>query len=222
MARHRALSAALAETLDQVRAVLAVASRRLYRRLQPQDSASDPIQIVRPFSRSGGSGGRGFCAAALAFGRVASVLNSIDTLFALHGPAPGRLRAALRARSAASAGMRAMVHRWIRGDGSRRAALDPAADAGAVGFDRALLPRRLSRRRTRTSAPRSTAFRRARWRSTSGAPTAAVPRRPGVCYFFPRPSAGSALQAAEPVPALDGADRRSGPRRLDATCPPRS
>ena len=43
-------------------------------------------------------------------------------------------------------------------------------------------------------ARRSTVSRPARWRSTSGAPTAAMPKRPGVCYFFPRPSAGSACK----------------------------
>ena len=76
---------------------------------------------------------------------------------------------------------------------SRRAALDPPADARTHGIDRRLLPRGL-RRRHETSAPRSTASRRARWRSISARPTAGVPRRPGVCYFFPRPSAGSACK----------------------------
>ena len=77
---------------------------------------------------------------------------------------------------------------------SRRAALDPAPDAGAVRIDRAVLSRGLSTTRTRTSAPRSTVSRPVRSRSTSGAPTDGVPRRPGVCYFFPRPSAGSACK----------------------------
>ena len=43
-----------------------------------------------------------------------------------------------------------------------------------------------------------------------------VPQRPGVCYFFPRPVARQRLQAAEPVPALDGAARRRRSRRVDA------
>ncbi len=38
----------------------------------------------------------------------------------------------------------------------------------------------------------------------------------GVAYFFPRPSSGQRLQAAEPVSALDGAPRRARSRRLDA------
>ena len=74
-----------------------------------------------------------------------------------------------------------------------------------------LRPGRAGRRRRR-----STASRRGRWRSTSAPRYGRVPRRPGVCYFFPRPSAGSALQAAEPVPALDGAPRRARSRRLVA------
>src|SRR5205085_2683750 len=60
----------------------------LYHDYNRIDAASDPIQKVRPFTDPADREIAGFCAAALAFGRVASVLNSIDTLFAAVGPSP--------------------------------------------------------------------------------------------------------------------------------------
>ena len=47
---------------------------RLYRDFNYPDSAADPIQIVRRYERNDDREVVGFCAAALAFGRVASVL----------------------------------------------------------------------------------------------------------------------------------------------------
>ena len=48
-----------------------------------------------------------------------------------------------------------------------------------------------------------------------------VPARPGVAYFFTKPSQGSACKRLNLYPALDGAARRGGPRRLDAVSLPR-
>ena len=59
-------------------------------------------------------------------------------------------------------------------------------------FDRTILRRRATIRPSRTSATRSTAFRRRALaldlRAVYGR---RIPARAGVCYFFPRPSAGS-------------------------------
>jgi uncharacterized protein (TIGR02757 family) len=159
----------------------------LYHDYNRTDSASDPVHRVRPFPGAADREVAGFCAGALAFGRVASVLNSIDALFALMGPRPADF---VRRFDPARApdGMRALVHRWIRGedliallwmlrqmleqsgslDGYREEHQDigPALDSfstRALGLD----------------------IRRAYGR---------VPSRPGVCYFFPRPSAGSACK----------------------------
>src|SRR6478672_11856075 len=87
----------------------------LYHDYNRIDSASDPIQKVRPFTDPADREIAGFCAAALAFGRVASVLNSIETLFAAVGPSPAAFVRRFEP-DAAPAAMRAMVHRWIRGD----------------------------------------------------------------------------------------------------------
>jgi uncharacterized protein (TIGR02757 family) len=164
----------------------------LYHDYNRVDSASDPIQKVRPFRDPADREIAGFCAGALAFGRVASVLNSIDTLLGVMGPCPAAFVRRFEPEHAPPA-LRAMVHRWIRGadvvallwilrqmlersgsvegfflEGYR----DDHEDVGAA----------LDSFSTRALA---LDIRRAYGR---------VPRRPGVCYFFPRPSAGSACK----------------------------
>ena len=164
----------------------------LYHDYNREDSASDPIQKVRPFADPADREIAGFCAAALAFGRVASVLNSIEALFNILRPRPADFVRRFTPEAAPPA-MRAMVHRWIRGDdliallwilrqmiersGSiERFFLDGLSasdeDVGAA----------LDSFSTRALA---LDMRRAYGRQ---------PRRPGVCYFFPRPSAGSACK----------------------------
>jgi uncharacterized protein (TIGR02757 family) len=164
----------------------------LYREYNRDDSASDPVHLVRPFANPADREIAGFCAGALAFGRVASVINSIDTLLRIMGPHPSEF---VRAFDPAGSHpeLRAMVHRWTRGEdlaallwvlrqmleqsGSverffAEGLSDDDDDVGAAleSFsDRAM---RLDIRR---------AYGR-------------VPRRPGVCYFFPRPSRGSACK----------------------------
>ena len=58
----------------------------LYHDYNQPESATDPIQLVRPFPDPADREIAGFCAAALAFGRVSSVINSISTLFARFWP----------------------------------------------------------------------------------------------------------------------------------------
>jgi uncharacterized protein (TIGR02757 family) len=164
----------------------------LYQDYNRTDSASDPVHRVRPFSGPADREIAGFCAAALAFGRVASVLNSIDTLFALLGPHPAAFVRQFEPERAPAA-MRAMVHRWIRGDDlvallwilrqmlERSGSLEQFFLEGYNNEDEDIGPA-LDRFSTRALA---LDIRRAYGR---------VPRRPGVCYFFPRPSAGSACK----------------------------
>ncbi|HET7221151.1 MAG TPA: TIGR02757 family protein [Vicinamibacterales bacterium] len=171
---------------------LAPALDALYSDFNREDSVSDPVHRVRPFPDAADREIAGFCAAALAFGRVASVLNSIDTLFAIMGPRPAQFVRSFDP-SAPPPELRRMVHRWTRGadlaallwilrqmleqsgsiegfflDGDDAAAAD--VSAGLDSFSRRAL---------------ALDIRRAYGR---------VPKRPGVCYFFPRPSAGSACK----------------------------
>jgi uncharacterized protein (TIGR02757 family) len=164
----------------------------LYHDYNRVDSASDPIQRVRPFADPADQEIAGFCAGALAFGRVASVLNSIDTLFALTGPSPAAFVRHFEPE-APPAGMRAMVHRWIRGEDLiallwiLRQMLEQSGSLENFfleGYrdDHEDIGPALDSFSTRALA---LDIRRAYGR---------VPRRPGVCYFFPRPSAGSACK----------------------------
>ena len=165
---------------------------RLYGEYNREDSASDPVHRVRPFPEAADREVAGFCAAALAFGRVASVLNSIDTLFRIMGPHPAAFVRTFDP-STPHPELRAMVHRWTRGEdlaallwvlrqmleqsGSIERffaeGLDPQAEDVGEALDRFS---------TRALA---LDIRRVYGR---------LPKRPGVCYFFPRPSAGSACK----------------------------
>lgn len=87
----------------------------LYASFNCVDSATDPIHIVRRFADPADREVVGFCASALAFGRVASVLQSVERLLVLLGPSPARFVRDFepRLKRAAFSGF---VHRWTRGD----------------------------------------------------------------------------------------------------------
>jgi uncharacterized protein (TIGR02757 family) len=170
---------------------------RLYTEFNAAGSAADPIAIVRRFERDEDREIVGFIAASLAFGRVASVLQSIERVLAVMGPDPAdyvRRFDPARQREAFAG----IVHRWIRGvdiaalvwilhqmlaqSGSIEAFFAAGVDDGgedlgaaidsfsarAMALDLAAIYGRPSRRR------------------------AGAARRPlGVGYFFPRASAGS-------------------------------
>jgi uncharacterized protein (TIGR02757 family) len=164
----------------------------LYLDFNRTDSASDPVHKVRPFAEPADREVAGFCAAALAFGRVASVLNSIETLLGIMGPHPAAFVRAFDP-DAPHPELRAMVHRWTRGvdlaallwvlrqmlerSGSVEAFLLAGDDPQAPDVSQALDS--FSRRALALDLAR--AYGR-------------LPKRPGVCYFFPRPSAGSACK----------------------------
>lgn len=173
----------------------------LYRTFDHTDSASDPVHIVRRYKTRDDREIVGFCASALAFGRVASVLQSIESLLAVMGPHPAAfVRQFDPARDRAP--LEPLVHRWIRGRdlvalmlilqrmqrefGSIEeffvAGDDPSQPdiSGALdSFSQRALEGDLS------AAYPSTALK---------ARGSRRPERLGVCYFFPRPSAGSACK----------------------------
>jgi len=161
----------------------------LYHDYNREDSASDPVHRVRPFTDPADREIAGFCAGALAFGRVASVLNSIDTLLAIMGPRPSAF--VLRFDPAAPhPELRAMVHRWTRGPDLvallwiLRQMLDQSGSLESFFLEGYRDDHEDIGPALDAFSSRALAFdvRRAYGR---------VPRRPGVCYFFPRPSAGS-------------------------------
>ena len=164
----------------------------LYASFNCADSATDPIQIVRRFQHPADREVVGFCAAALAFGRVASVLQSIERLLAVMGPSPAEFVRTFNPR-AERAAFKPLVHRWTRGEhllalmvvlremlksGSIEDFFAEEYDPQAVDLSEALDA--FSARALETDLLEVYGRR--------------MPKRPGVCYFFPRPSAGSACK----------------------------
>jgi len=162
---------------------------RLYADFNYPDSATDPIQIVRRFRRDDDREAVGFVAASLAFGRVMSVLQSIERVLAVMGPQPAAFVRAFDPRRDGPA-FGGIVHRWTREadivallwlmrqmidragsiEGFFLEHYDPRADDVEGALDR--------------FSTRATAL-------DLKAAYGRVPKRPGVGYFFPRPSAGS-------------------------------
>jgi uncharacterized protein (TIGR02757 family) len=155
-------------------------------------SVTDPIQIVRRYDRPEDREVAGFCAAALAFGRVQSVLHSIEGLFAVMGASPAayvRGFEPVRDRRA----LDHLVHRWTRGidlaalvwilrqmldsHGSLEAYFVDGADPEAETVEAAL-----------------DAFSRRACTLDRTAVYGRTVRTPGVGYFFARPSSGGACK----------------------------
>lgn len=165
---------------------------RLYRHYDHVASAVDPIHIVRRYADPADQEIVAFCASALAFGRVAGVIQTIERLLAPMAPSPA---AFIRRFDPAADGpvFEPIVHRWTRGrdlvallwvlremvraSGTiERFFLgghDPSAPDVGPGLE--------------SFSARALAID---LRPAYGR----VPRRPGVRYFFPRPSDGSACK----------------------------
>ena len=166
---------------------------RLYADFNYPDSAADPIQIVRRYTRPEDVEVVGFCAAAIAFGRVASVLQSIERLVAIMGEHPAAyVRAFDPDRDRAA--FEGFVHRWTRevdlvallwvvkqmldASGSIEAFFVAGDDGASEDIGPAI----------ESFSERALALdqRRAYGRKVRASRSA-----PGVPYFFPRPSVGS-------------------------------
>ena len=164
----------------------------LYADYNRVESATDPVHLVRPFARADDREIAGFCAAALAFGRVGSVINSITTLLAIMGPNPAGFVRRFDP-SAPHPELRAMVHRWTRG-----------VDLVALLW---VLRQMLEQHGTierfflegyspdhADVGPTLDSFSTRALTLDLKRAYGKVPKRAGVCYFFPRPSAGSACK----------------------------
>jgi len=164
----------------------------LYASFNHPDSAFDPIQVVRRYERLDDREVVAFVAAGLAFGRVASVVQSIESVCRVMGPTPGAFVRSFDPRRD-GAPLRAIVHRWTRGPdfiallwilrslieehGSLERSFASGVDPEARDVGPAL--ERFS------AAARAVDLRPAYGRR---------PRAPGVYYFFSRPSTGSACK----------------------------
>jgi len=174
---------------------------RLYADYNNPDSASDPIQIVRRFTRPDDLEVVAFCAASLAFGRVTSVLQSVERLvgiFTLGGDGPADYVRQFDPQRDAGA-FEGLVHRWIRERDlvalvwMLRQMLERSGTVEGFfleGYDESSpdVGDALDSFSTRALALDLTAAYGRKPRSSSSG------RRPGVAYFFPQPSKGSACK----------------------------
>jgi uncharacterized protein (TIGR02757 family) len=164
----------------------------LYASFNYPDSAADPIQIVRRFAAPADRELVGFVAASLAFGRVASVLQSIERVLAIAGPHPADyVRSFQPARDAGA--FSGLGHRWTRSADLVallwivKQMLDRHGTIEAFfleGYDRAAAD----------VGPALDSFSSRARALDIRAAYGRTPRRPGVCYFFPQPSSGSACK----------------------------
>ena len=165
---------------------------RLYHEYDRAGVIDDPVEIVRRFSLPEDQEIVGFCAAGLAFGRVASVLQSVERLVALMGPHPARFVRQFDPERDGPA-FSGLGHRWTRAadlvallwllrqmlerhgsiEGFFAAGDDPLASDITPGIE-SFSARAMTLDLVRVYGSK-------------------VPAR-GVGYFFPRPSLGSACK----------------------------
>jgi uncharacterized protein (TIGR02757 family) len=182
---------------------------RLHDSYNVPDSTADPVQFVWRYDDPRDREVVAAIASGLAFGRLASVLASVERVLALIGPHPAAYLETLDVRAAREA-LSTVVHRWTRGDDlvallivlrelrarheSLEAAFvagdDPECDDISPGLEAfcasaCAVDVREAYGGARRSLPAEAA---------SGASARRRPGRPGVQYFFPRPSLGSACK----------------------------
>jgi hypothetical protein len=171
----------------------------LYRTFDHVNSAADPIHIVRRYSKPDDREIVGFCASALAFGRVASVLQSIERLLDAMGPHPAAFVRNFDA-SRDRGPLEPLVHRWIRGRDlvallvilQRMLRESGSVEAFFLAGDDASAPD------VGTRAPDG---------SASGLRSQAA-ETAGRLLFLSPPVRRQRLQTPEPLSAMDGAEGR--------------
>ena len=162
---------------------------RLYSEFNYPDSATDPIHIVRRYERADDREVVGFVAASLAFGRVTSVLQSIQRVLAIIGPHPAEFVRRFDARRHGSA-FASVVHRWTRGPDIVALLAIVKQMIDGSGSVEGFFLRGYDAESEDVAAALDSFSARALALNIRDA-YGRVPKRPGVCYFFPRPSAGS-------------------------------
>lgn len=164
----------------------------LYSAFDLENVVSDPVWIVRRFRHPADREVVAFCASALAFGRVQSVLNTVEALVAVMGDHPAEYVRHFEPEVHGAA-LFPLVHRWTRGvdlvallwvlrqmlerGGSIEGFFAEGMDAEAATVEQ----------------PLESFSSRAMGLDLSEA-YGRVPPKPGVAYFFSRPSSGGACK----------------------------
>ncbi len=165
---------------------------RLYADFNHPDSAFDPIQVVRRYDCRADREIIAFIAAGLAFGRVTSIVASIEAVCQVLGPSPAAAVRSFEPERDAGA-LLPLVHRWITGRDLvallwlLRQMVDEAGSLEeyfARGWS-ADAPDVADALESFSARVRTLDLTRAYGR---------VPKAPGAYFFFSRPSSGSACK----------------------------
>ncbi len=192
---------------------LAPALDRAYDGFNLTHSTRDPIWTVRRFSDPADREVVAFIASALAFGRVQSVLQTVDAVLGRDGTVAGGVpdglhsRAGRRLRRA-----RASLDSQPR---PRRPGLAAPPDAARRRLDRGLLRRGRPSRRRRDRGGRARVVLAPRHGPRSRGHLRAPPARARRGLLLLASLVGRRVQAPQPVPALGRAPRRRGSRPVE-------
>jgi len=165
---------------------------RLYREYDRSGQVQDPIERVRNYRDPADREIAGFIAAGLAFGRVASILSSIDAVLGVMGPSPAAfVRGFHHARDGGP--LAPFVHRWTRGPDlialvlvlQHMLATSGSLEQFFLDGDDPAAP---------DITPGLESFCARGKRVDVGAAYRRMPVRPGVYGFFAQPSSGSACK----------------------------
>ncbi|MBM3751568.1 MAG: TIGR02757 family protein [Acidimicrobiia bacterium] len=164
----------------------------LYASFNHPESAFDPIQVVRRYDRVEDRELIAFISAGLAFGRVQSVVNSIETVCVVLGPRPADF---IRRCDPAthSAALLPIVHRWIRGRDIVALLWILKTMVNEAGSLEAYFARGWNAESADVSDALESFSERARAIDLKPA-YGKVPKAPGVHFFFSRPSSGGACK----------------------------
>ncbi len=164
----------------------------LYQQFNLEHVVSDPIWRVRRYSKPDDLEVVGFCAAALAFGRVQSVLQSIDGLLAVMGPSPAAYVRQFDPKRDRGQ-LQHLVHRWTKGVDLAALVWVLRQMIDADGSIETFFARGLDPDAEDVQAALDSFSSRACGLDVRAVYGRTKPR-PGVGYFFSRPASGGACK----------------------------
>jgi uncharacterized protein (TIGR02757 family) len=176
---------------DRLRALKPILDR-LVKEFERATHVEDPVRLLTRYDEPADREVVAFVAAALAFGRVRSVINTVEAVLAAMGRHPARFVYGFEpARDAAP--LRTLTHRWTRGEDFVALMIVLRAMLREAGS----IERFFAAGLALGAADVTSALESFSTRACAVDVSAAYGRRlgrPGVHYFFTRPSAGGACK----------------------------
>ncbi len=174
--------------IDTLRSAL----EQLVAEFQKATHVDDPVRLLGRYGDPADREIAAFVAAGLAFGRVRSVINSVEAMLQVMGPRPTRFVRAFSPQAHARR-LEPLVHRWTRGEDLVALVLVLQQMLRSAGSLEGFFAEGLAPGAPDVTDALESFVSRACAIDVSAAYGARVPR-PGVAYFFPRPGAGSACK----------------------------